>query len=55
MSVWAIPLLRVRVGTLVTARRAIGPVAQAGERGVCYQVYVLDNRPGYGILFRRGG
>jgi hypothetical protein len=44
----------IRVGTLVTAKRASG-VCTAGERGVCYEVYELGGRPGYGILFERGG
>jgi hypothetical protein len=44
----------IRVGTLVIARRASG-VCAAGERGVCYEVYQLDGRPGYGILFQHGG
>ncbi len=44
----------IRVGTLVVARRASG-VCAAGERGVCYERYRLDGRPGYGILFQGGG
>jgi hypothetical protein len=43
----------IQVGSLVVARRASG-VCAAGERGVCYEVYQLDGRPGYGILFQRG-
>lgn len=27
----------------------------AGERGVCYEVYELDGRPGRAFLFERGG
>ena len=41
------------VGSLVIAKRASG-VCDAGERGVCYEVYQLGGRPGYGILFERG-
>jgi Family of unknown function (DUF6166) len=44
----------IRVGTLVTAKRASG-VCAAGERGVCYELYQLGDRPGYGILFHGGG
>jgi len=45
------PLLQV--GSLVIARRNSG-VCAAGERGVCYEVYTLDGRPGYSILFQTG-
>jgi hypothetical protein len=44
----------IRVGTLVTAKRASG-VCRAGERGVCYETYSLGGRPGYSFLFERGG
>jgi hypothetical protein len=44
----------IRVGSLVVAKRASG-VCAAGERGVCYELYQLGGRPGYGILFQRGG
>ena len=44
----------IQVGTLVTAKRAAG-VCAAGERGVCYELYKLDGRPGYSIIFQRGG
>jgi hypothetical protein len=44
----------IHVGTLFVAKRASG-VCAAGERGVCYELYQLDGRPGYGILFQRGG
>ena len=43
----------IQVGTLVIAKRASG-VCAGGERGVCYERYQLDGRPGYGILFQRG-
>src|SRR5581483_5114467 len=46
------PPLQIR--TLVVAKRASGGCA-AGERGVCYELYQLDGRPGYGILCQRGG
>lgn len=43
----------ITVGTLVTAKRW-GGVCSEGERGVCYEVYTLGNRLGYGILFEQG-
>jgi hypothetical protein len=43
----------IQVGSQVIARRASGDCA-AGERGVCYEVYRLGGRPGYGILFQSG-
>jgi Family of unknown function (DUF6166) len=44
----------IQLGSLVTAKRASG-VCAAGERGVCYELYKLNGRPGYGILFEAGG
>jgi hypothetical protein len=44
----------IQVGSLVTAKRASG-VCAAGERGVCYELYQLGGRPGYGILLQGGG
>jgi hypothetical protein len=44
----------LQVGSLVTAKRASG-VCATGERGVCYERYQLDGRPGYGIIFQGGG
>jgi hypothetical protein len=44
----------LQVGSLVVARRDSG-VCAAGERGVCCELYKLNDRPGYGILFQRGG
>jgi hypothetical protein len=44
----------IEIGSLVVAKRASG-VCAAGERGVCYDLYQLDGRPGYGIIFQRGG
>ena len=43
----------LRVGSLVIAQRTTG-VCDAGERGVCYERYTLDNRPGWSILFESG-
>lgn len=43
----------IEVGSLVIAKRASG-VCAAGERGVCYELYTLASRPGYGILFQGG-
>ncbi len=44
----------IQVGGLVIAKRASG-VCAAGERGVCYERYQLGGRPGYSIVFQRGG
>jgi hypothetical protein len=44
----------IQVGSLVVAKRASG-ICASGERGVCYEVSQLGGRPGYGILFQRGG
>jgi hypothetical protein len=44
----------IEVGSQVIAKRASG-VNTAGERGVCYEVYQLGGRPGYSIIFERGG
>ena len=43
----------ITVGTLAIAKRASG-VCDAGERGVCYEVYELGGRPGYAFLFEKG-
>ncbi len=43
----------LQVGSQVIAKRASG-VNAAGERGVCYEVYRLGGRPGYGIIFESG-
>jgi hypothetical protein len=45
---------QIRVGTLVTAKRASG-ICKTGERGVCYETYTLGGRPGYSFIFERGG
>jgi len=45
---------RIQVGSQVIAKRASG-VNASGERGVCYEVYQLGGRPGYSIIFERGG
>ena len=45
--------LPIEVGSLVIAKRASG-VNAACERGVCYEVYQLGGRPGYGIIFEGG-
>jgi hypothetical protein len=46
---------KITVGSLVTAKRELGPVAWPEESGVCYEVYELENRPGYAFIFQRGG
>ena len=44
---------RIQVGSIALARRQTG-VCDIGEIGVCYEVYNLDNRPGYSFLFQSG-
>jgi hypothetical protein len=44
----------IQVGTMLVAKKASG-VCAAGEHGVCYELYQLGGRPGYGIIFRGGG
>jgi hypothetical protein len=44
---------RIQVGTVVLARRTTD-VCDPGEIGVCYEVYALGGRPGYGFLFEKG-
>jgi hypothetical protein len=43
----------IQVGSLAIATRASG-VCDAGERGVCYEVYALGGRPGYSFIFDKG-
>ena len=43
----------IQVGTLAIAKRASG-VCDAGERGVCYEIYTLGGRPGYAFIFEKG-
>jgi hypothetical protein len=43
----------ISVGSIAVARRQTG-VCDMGERGVCYEVYTLDNRLGYSFLFESG-
>lgn len=43
----------IQVGSRAIATRASG-VCDAGERGVCYEVYQLGGRPGYRFIFERG-
>ena len=38
----------IQVGSLAIATRASG-VCDMGERGVCYELYILGGRPGYGV------
>lgn len=45
--------LTLRVGGLVVAKQSTA-VCDAGERGVCYERYTLDKRPGWSILFESG-
>ena len=48
------PVHEIRVGSLAVATRTTG-VCKVGERGVCYEVYRLDGRPGYSFIFQNGG
>jgi hypothetical protein len=41
------------VGAVAVARQTTG-VCDAGEDGVCYEVYTLDGRPGYSFIFASG-
>jgi hypothetical protein len=43
----------IRVGSIAVATRTTG-VCDVDERGVCYEVYSLHNRPGYSFIFERG-
>ena len=43
----------IQVGSIALATRASG-VCDAGERGVCYEVYALGGRPGYSFIFDQG-
>jgi hypothetical protein len=43
----------ISVGSIVVAKRGSG-VCSAGEMGVCYVVYELENRPGYSFIFESG-
>jgi hypothetical protein len=38
---------------MAVAHRQSG-VCEVGERGVCYEVYTLENRPGYSFIFETG-
>ena len=46
-------LPNLAVGSLVIAKRTTG-VCDAGERGVCYEEYTLQGRPGWSFLFESG-
>jgi hypothetical protein len=47
-------VMKISVGTTVVAKRETG-ICTEGERGVCYEMYTLDGRPGYSFIFERGG
>jgi hypothetical protein len=46
-------LLPLQLGSQVIAKRVSG-VCDPGEHGVCYQVYELAGRPGWGFIFESG-
>jgi hypothetical protein len=41
------------VGSLAVAKRTTG-VCDVDEIGVCYEVYQVNRRPGYSIIFEKG-
>ncbi len=43
----------ITVGSLAVAKRS-SSVCNAGEVGVCYEVYELGKRPGYSFIFESG-
>ena len=43
-----------RTGTIAYAKRA-SALWKSGERGVCYEVYQIGERPGYSFIFENGG
>lgn len=45
--------LEISVGTLAIATQKTG-VCDVGEVGVCYEVYELEERPGYSFIFEGG-
>lgn len=47
------PPAPINVGTLAIAKRQMA-VCDVGEMGVCYEVYSLENRPGYSFIFESG-
>ena len=46
--------LAIAVGTVAVAVKA-SAVFDAGEIGVCYELYQLNDRPGYSFIFADGG
>ena len=47
-------MLNVTIGSLVVVKRNTA-ICDEGEVGVCYELYELEDRPGYGFIFERGG
>jgi hypothetical protein len=45
--------MEIQVGTLAIGKRQTG-VCEIGEVGVCYEVYELEERPGYSFIFESG-
>jgi len=43
----------ISVGSIAVAKRSCS-VCDAGEIGVCYELYELENRPGYSFIFESG-
>ena len=47
-------MFSITVGSLVVVKRNTA-ICDEGEVGVCYELYTLGDRPGYGFIFERGG
>jgi hypothetical protein len=45
--------VEIKIGTIAVAKRRSG-VCDAGEVGVCYELYTLGTRPGYSFIFESG-
>lgn len=43
----------ITLGSIAVAKRSTG-VCDAGELGVCYEVYELEGRSGYSFIFESG-
>ena len=47
-------MLNITVGSLVVVKQSTA-LCDENEVGVCYELYELEGRPGYGFIFERGG
>jgi hypothetical protein len=48
------PISIIEVGSIVFARQT-NCIHKAGECGVCFQVYRINDERGYGVIFEGGG